>query len=349
MSTRKILIATTNIGKFKEIKFFLSDLNFEFLGLADLEEDLPEPEETGQTTFENSFLKAKYYAEKTGLLSLADDTGLFVPALNGWPGIKAARIAKNDSGRRKKLLEKMSDLNGLDRRAYFEASLTVYDPIYNTSFSSKGMVKGVIKTKATDKLVSGFGYDPIFFVEKQNKYFAEMTTEEKNLISHRSRALVKIKYFLQNTYNSKEFIVPFALVFNSKNQILMSKRNDPARLEYHGKWEFPGGGVEDNETVEDCVIRETKEEAGLDVEILQMIPNVYVDHQTSSSGFKYKIFLLPFICRSKTDKLPQVQTIENLEQRWFDLNEVLDYDLLGNNKEVYLDLLPKIKKIIFNK
>ena len=118
MKKKKLLVATTNIGKFKEIKSFLGDLPFQILSLNDLKKCPPAPLENKTTIFNNAILKAVYYAKRTGLISLADDSGLFIDALGGWPGVKSARIAKTDNARRRLVLKKMKDKKKSSRDFY---------------------------------------------------------------------------------------------------------------------------------------------------------------------------------------------------------------------------------------
>src|SRR3989338_7442193 len=149
MGRKKILIATTNEGKYREITHFLSDLPFELVSLNDVKGSLTDPEETGNTIDENAVLKARYYGEKTGLLTLADDGGLFVDALDGWPGVNSARIADNDEERRQLLLQKMEHLlTDEDRIARFKSSLAVFDPESTNLFIVDAELEGRILKEA---------------------------------------------------------------------------------------------------------------------------------------------------------------------------------------------------------
>lgn len=198
MKKEKLLIATTNVGKFKEIKGFLAGLPFQLISLKDLKKCPPAPPENESTIWGNAVVKACYYGEKTGLISLADDSGLFVDSLHGLPGVHSARIGRTEKSRRTLILKK---LKGAEcRHATFRDVLALYDPNDKTSYLSTGETDGEITEKETKNVVNGFGYDPIFFVTEKKKTYAEMTEKEKNGCSHRGKALKKIKTFLQKQY-----------------------------------------------------------------------------------------------------------------------------------------------------
>ena len=187
---KTILIATTNEGKAKEIANMFSPYNFNIKTLKDFPDIVP-PEETGKTFFENAFIKAKYYAEKTGLLSLADDSGLEVDALNGAPGVNSAIFAgKNatDEENNKKLLKLLENVPDEKRTARFVCVLVLYHPS-GKYIVSKGIWEGRIATSPRGHY--GFGYDPLFLVKELDykKTAAELPPEEKNKLSHRAKAL----------------------------------------------------------------------------------------------------------------------------------------------------------------
>jgi len=200
MKRKKILIATTNLGKVKEFKSFLGDLPFQILSLNDLKKCPPAPPENESTIWGNAVVKACYYGEKTGLISLADDSGLFIDALNGGPGVFSARIGKTDGSRRKLILNKMKGAKC--RHAVFKAVLALYDPNNKTNYLTTGEVEGEILNREIKATKNGFGYDPIFFASDQQKTYSEMTVTEKNACSHRGKALSQMKYFLHNQYKT---------------------------------------------------------------------------------------------------------------------------------------------------
>lgn len=189
---KKIFIATSNKDKLFEIQNILKDLDLEVLSLLDYN-NLPEIEETGKTFEENSFIKAKAYFEYTKITSLADDSGLEVFSLDNKPGVYSARYSGfyNDYYKNNiKLLEDMKNIQ--DRRARFRCSLTIYNEKIN--YTCNGVCEGIILKEFRGS--KGFGYDPLFFYEPFNKTFAEMSYEEKKLISHRSKAFENMKNFI---------------------------------------------------------------------------------------------------------------------------------------------------------
>lgn len=194
MKVRDLLIATTNLGKMQEIRETLKDLELEIKSLKDFPEIEP-PLETGKTFFENALLKARYYAEKTGLLALADDSGLEVLALGGAPGIHSARFAGSDATDEKnylKLLELMKDLPEEKRTARFVCVMVCYHPS-GQYITGEGIWEGKISFAPRGEY--GFGYDPVFLVKEFNfeKTAAELPLEIKNQLSHRAKALKELK------------------------------------------------------------------------------------------------------------------------------------------------------------
>ncbi len=192
---KKLVVATHNRDKFVELKKELEDLPleltaaFEFPGVPDVIED-------GKSLEENSLKKAKEISAFTGLPTLADDTGLFVEALDGQPGIYAARFAGEKCTYQdnvRKLLEVMKDVPTPKRQAAFRTIITLYFPGQSPRVF-EGRVEGLITPTAQGERT--FGYDPVFQPEGVEKVFAEMTLEEKNVLSHRGRAVQKAKVFL---------------------------------------------------------------------------------------------------------------------------------------------------------
>lgn len=191
----KLVIATDNKNKVKEIKEVLKDFDFEILskkelGLGDLN-----IVENAETLEGNAKIKAEAISKKIDSYILADDTGLFVKALNGEPGVRSARYAgdHDEKANRKKLLKNLEDKD--DRSAYFKTVLCLISPDKNVNFI-EGTCKGFIANEEKGKV--GFGYDPIFIPEGQNKTFGQMSLLEKNIISHRGRALENLKkYFTE--------------------------------------------------------------------------------------------------------------------------------------------------------
>ncbi len=200
--SRKILVATTNPGKIAELRAML-DLDVEWLSLSDLEE-ISEIREDGLTFVENARKKALGYAIATGLWTIADDSGLVVDALGGEPGVKSARFSgektTNDDGTLidhrniAKVLELLKGVPKEKRTARFMCCLCLASP-EQILIETKGTLKGLITDREIGK--NGFGYDPIFFVPHLKKTVAQLTSEEKNAISHRGNAIRKLKPLLR--------------------------------------------------------------------------------------------------------------------------------------------------------
>lgn len=185
-----IVLATQNENKVKEFKKILKDFKIEIRSLTDFG-PIPEPIENGDTFDENAYKKAHHVARVLGLPAIADDSGLVVNALGGAPGVYSARYAgvnSTDDENTRKLLSEMKEVK--DRSAYFQCVLSIAVPS-GPALTFEGRCDGVITTEK--KGTSGFGYDPVFYVEEYNKTFAELTMEEKNKISHRGKALADVQ------------------------------------------------------------------------------------------------------------------------------------------------------------
>ncbi len=191
---KKLLVATRNSGKVREFSRMLShlstDLPFDVVGLDDLRIDL-EVEEAGSTFEENAVLKARKYADVSGEVTLADDSGLVVDALNGAPGILSARYGGdglNDEDRVRFLLENMHDIPGWERTARFIAVIALVGPgVPGGLVTSEGVIEGAIMHEPIGQ--NGFGYDPVFWIPRRAKTTAQMSAAEKDGISHRGIAL----------------------------------------------------------------------------------------------------------------------------------------------------------------
>ncbi len=186
----RLLIASGNAGKISEISALLTPFGIKSIPASQF--NLPEPEETGKTFAENSLIKAKFYGEKTGIVALADDSGLCIEAMNGEPGIHSARFAQKNFP---EAFEKISKKIKKNPRAYFVCNLTIFDPEKNFSISFEGRVDGtLIFPPRGDK---GFGYDPIFIKDGMTKTFGEIDPQEKDQISHRGEAFKKLINWLK--------------------------------------------------------------------------------------------------------------------------------------------------------
>lgn len=340
---RKLLIATTNKGKFAEIQQFLATMPFELLSLDDLETQIEAPEETEETIEGNAILKARYYGDKTGILTLSEDTGFFIDALDGWPGVRSARTGTTDDNRMETVLTKMKDISTEKRCFTVRIGMVLYEPSEKTLHITTGETRGLIAEKPVDARHQGFGFDPISFIPEKGKTFAEMDIAEKNSVSHRGKALAMMKYHLQKTFSARHIVVPVGVVIQN-GKLLMQLRNDPHRPDYHKKWEYPGGGVEFGEQMKDNVVREIKEESGYEVEVVKLLQHIAVEQQTQAT-FSYQVYLVPYVCKI-TGGAPSMSDEEVLELRWFDLDEVLNHELIGENARMYAELLPELKETV---
>lgn len=192
---REIVLSTDNINKLIEIREILEDLDIKIYGKSDIEGLNFEVIEDGDTLYDNALKKASAMAERVDFAVLADDTGLFVKALDGEPGVHSARYASehDDKKNREKLLNNLKDKE--DRSAYFKTEIILIDEDKNI-IPIEGVCPGKISLE--ERGDNGFGYDSIFIPEGFDKTFAEMSHEEKNQISHRSRALKNLRDKISN-------------------------------------------------------------------------------------------------------------------------------------------------------
>jgi XTP/dITP diphosphohydrolase len=189
----KLVFATHNANKAKEIQSLLPE-NFQILTLSDINchEEIPE---TAETLEGNSLLKAKFVSDHFNLNCFADDTGLEIEALNGRPGVYSARYAGEEKSAEANMNLVLSELEKeSNRKAQFRTVITLI--LNDKTHIFEGIVRGEMSTKKRGS--DGFGYDPIFIPEGQNKTFAEMTLAEKNQQSHRARAFEKMVTFLHS-------------------------------------------------------------------------------------------------------------------------------------------------------
>ena len=201
MNKVKLLLATTNQGKAREIKSFLEDLPVIILSLKELDQLNPFSE-TGRTFDENARGKSLFYSSNWEGITLAEDSGLEIEALNGEPGVLSARYSgeqATDEKNNKKVLDRMKDVPSGERKARF-VSCMVLSQKGEVIKEIKESVEGIIAFE--EKVTHGFGYDPLFYYPPLKKTFAELPQEEKNKVSHRGRALKKLKAFLLNYQGS---------------------------------------------------------------------------------------------------------------------------------------------------
>jgi XTP/dITP diphosphohydrolase len=192
----KLLLATNNRGKVLEYQSLLAGIPFELITPAQqgISQDVPE---TGSSYEENARLKAVAFAQASGLLTLADDSGLEVDALNGEPGIRSSRYAgeaAGDTDRVIYLLNKLRDVPQKKRTARFRCIIAIAFPDGKVEFCS-GTCEGMITFSPRGK--EGFGYDPVFYFPELKKTMAELPMEVKNRISHRARAALEARKILE--------------------------------------------------------------------------------------------------------------------------------------------------------
>jgi XTP/dITP diphosphohydrolase len=190
----ELLVATTNPGKFQELGALLKDLPLQIVSLTDLL-DPPRVIEDGLTFEENALKKARALANFSGLLTLADDSGLEVDVLNGAPGIYSARYAGaecNDNKNNQKLLSELQSVTEDDRTARFVCALALCSPGLKAmpDWTVREVCEGRIAFSLQGK--HGFGYDPLFFFPPMGKTFGEIGRETKALVSHRGKALKRL-------------------------------------------------------------------------------------------------------------------------------------------------------------
>ena len=339
-----ILVATTNDGKLKEILLKLEHQDFDFISLKDLPEEIEEPVEDGGSMVANAMLKATYYGKKTGHITIADDTGLFLHGLDGWPGIHVGRfLREEDGGTFTKFLQKLDGV--ADRSASFRCSIVVYDPDRDNTFVSGGALHGEILHEPTDAGENHWGYNRLFHIPDAGKSYGQMTIAEKSEISHRSKALHHIKYFLSNTYGSKQIVIPVALIIRD-GKLLMHKRNDPFNLDVHEKWEFPGGSIDFGENPRETVVREAKEESGYEVDVVKMLQHIHSQEWDRQDGkIHYQLHVIPYVCKIVGGE-SAIDPREVIEAQWFEIDDVLHHDLMGPNKAIFQKILLELKALI---
>jgi len=194
---KKLIVASNNDHKIKEIKEMLSQFPFEVLSLKEANINI-DVEEKGITFMENADIKAsEIFKIAHGDMVLADDSGLSVEALNGAPGVFSARFAGehgDTKANNEKLLHLLEGIRDEDRKAKFVCAMVLIineDEVVKVQGESEGIITAEFRGE------EGFGYDPLFFVPEYKKTFAQMSSEEKNAISHRGRALDKLKSELE--------------------------------------------------------------------------------------------------------------------------------------------------------
>lgn len=195
MSAAELLLASQNPGKLKEMRQLVSGLPFRVLGPHDLGITAA-PEETGTTFIENATLKALDYAKRSGRLTVADDSGLSVDALDGGPGLYSSRFGgegASDLDRNRLLLDRLKGLPQEKRGARFTSAVVVVRD-GQVVFQAQESVEGRIAEELRGP--NGFGYDPLFFYPPLGRGFAELSADEKNRVSHRAQACQQARAWL---------------------------------------------------------------------------------------------------------------------------------------------------------
>ena len=202
MLKTKLVLATHNLHKQKEMNSLLSSLDINIAGLDEFPQ-IGDIEETGTTLIENAFIKARAVNKLTGFVSIADDTGQEVDALDGAPGVYSARYAGHNPTYEEncdKLLYLLKNFPDEKRLAKFRTIVAFVDG--ETEHYTEGVVKGIITNK--HRGVNGFGYDSIFMPNSLDLTYAQMDINQKNSMSHRFKALKKMKKFLMPYFGKKE-------------------------------------------------------------------------------------------------------------------------------------------------
>ncbi len=195
---RRLLIATTNPDKLREIRLLLTDPSIELITLAHLP-PIPEPDEIGKTFWENARIKALAYAAASDLPTVAEDSGLEIDALDGEPGVYSARFLRPDASYAERFAEiyrRLAPTRPADRKARFVTALAMARG-RELLFETETRVEGRIAPAPAG--VHGFGYDPIFYYAPLGKTTAELTDQEKAAISHRARAFRDLKHELRRS------------------------------------------------------------------------------------------------------------------------------------------------------
>lgn len=195
-----IILATNNKSKVNEISEMMSGSDITFVSLADAGINV-EVEETGTTFEENALLKAREICKLSGKPTISDDSGLEIDALDGAPGIYSSRFMGEDTSydiKNNALIEKLENVADPDRTARFRCCMALVLPD-GREFVTEGAMEGIIAREP--KGINGFGYDPILFIPEYNRTSAELSSEEKNNISHRGEALRKMIEVIKKELN----------------------------------------------------------------------------------------------------------------------------------------------------
>jgi XTP/dITP diphosphohydrolase len=192
----RLLVATTNRDKLREIRSLLASVNVELITLRDLP-PVPEPEETGETFQENARLKARYYSAASGLMTIAEDSGLVIDSLGGEPGVRSARFLRPDASYAERfdvILRRLAEHPDRGRAARFLCAATVVDDD-RILFETVGTIEGEIADAPLGS--GGFGYDPIFFYPPYGMTLAQVSADAKLAVAHRGEAFRAVAVWLR--------------------------------------------------------------------------------------------------------------------------------------------------------
>ncbi|MFC7061605.1 XTP/dITP diphosphatase [Halobacillus seohaensis] len=195
---KQLVVATKNAGKVEEFREMLSKYGIQVKSLLDFDEPVENIVEDGETFEDNATIKAEAVSKKFQVPVVADDSGLEIDALQGAPGIYSARYAgeeKNDQKNLEKVLRELKEVSTGKRTARFVCAIAVARPGHAT-FVKRGTCEGTISEQPSGE--EGFGYDPIFIPQHSDRTMAEHTSVEKNSISHRNHAILKIEQWIQD-------------------------------------------------------------------------------------------------------------------------------------------------------
>lgn len=193
LNPKRLLVATTNRGKLREIRAILGDLPLTITTLQD-HPAIPEPEETGSTFDANARIKALAYARATGELTVAEDSGLEIDALDGEPGVRSARFNGESYAEKFATIARMLEERGAaSSTARFVCALALTQP-QGVVWETTGVVEGRLQLPARGQ--GGFGYDPIFYYPEYGRTLADVTDTEKAAVSHRGQAFRRLRDYL---------------------------------------------------------------------------------------------------------------------------------------------------------
>lgn len=198
----RLLVATTNTGKLREIRTVLREVPVELVTLRDLP-TIEEPEETGLTFEDNARLKALYYSERSGMTTVAEDSGLVIDGLDGEPGVRSARFLRPDASYTERFAEIFHRLSGppeKNRAARFVCALAVADRGH-VIYEARGTVEGEIAREPRG--TAGFGYDPIFYYPPYGATLAEVGEDAKLAVAHRGQAFRALTSWISSLPTSR--------------------------------------------------------------------------------------------------------------------------------------------------